>query len=96
MISMTSLVRVCGIASLSALSITTYLNLPSYAQSTTFFCGNNKGTPVTYARTPDAPPLRQLVPAVAPSLAEVDYPAKEATFVSFVPRSPWLEWLAKG
>lgn len=52
MFHITSLVRVCGIASLSALSITTYFNLPSYAQSTTFFCANNKGVPVTYARTP--------------------------------------------
>lgn len=52
MIPMTSLVRLCGIASLSALSITTYFNLPSYAQSTTFFCAVNKGVPVTYARTP--------------------------------------------
>lgn len=52
MISMTKLLRVCGIASLSALSLTTYFNLPSYAQSTTFFCAVNKGVPVTYARTP--------------------------------------------
>ena len=52
MISITKLLRVCGIASLSALSLTTYLNLPSYAQSTTFFCAVNKGVPVTYARTP--------------------------------------------
>lgn len=52
MIPMTSLVRLCGIASLTALSITTYFNLPSYAQSTTFFCAVNKGVPVTYARTP--------------------------------------------
>lgn len=52
MISITKLLRVCSIASLSALSLTTYFNLPSYAQSTTFFCAVNKGVPVTYARTP--------------------------------------------
>lgn len=27
-------------------------NLPSYAQNATFFCGESKGIPVTYARTP--------------------------------------------
>lgn len=46
------LARVHGIASLAAIGIAANFNLPSYAQTTTFFCGNNKGVPVTYARTP--------------------------------------------
>lgn len=41
---MATLAIVCG--------ITTYFILPSYAQTATFFCGSNKGLPVTYARTP--------------------------------------------
>jgi hypothetical protein len=39
------------IASLTILSTTVTFNQPSYAQATTFFCGQNKGVPATMART---------------------------------------------
>jgi hypothetical protein len=51
-----------SIVSLTALGTISLLNLPSYAQTATFFCGTSKGIPVTYARTPrgNVPMIRWL------------------------------------
>jgi len=46
------LTKAYGMASFTTIGIISIYNLPIYAQSTTFFCGSNKGIPVTYARTP--------------------------------------------
>jgi Circadian oscillating protein COP23 len=48
----TALTRTVTLASLTALATTAAIN-PSYARSTTFYCGKSKGVPVTFARTQD-------------------------------------------
>jgi len=41
------------IACLTALGTTATINQPTYAEGATFYCGNSKGLPVTFARTQD-------------------------------------------
>jgi Circadian oscillating protein COP23 len=50
-------VKVSTIALLSASAIAVTINQPSQAVSTDFFCGTNKGTPTTFARTSDGKKL---------------------------------------
>ncbi|MBW4633338.1 MAG: COP23 domain-containing protein [Iphinoe sp. HA4291-MV1] len=44
-------VRVFSIATLTTFATTTTLNQPSYAESTTFYCGKSNGVPTTIVRT---------------------------------------------
>ena len=45
--------RTVTLASLTVLATTAVSNQPSYAGSATFYCGQSKGVPVTFARTQD-------------------------------------------
>lgn len=46
-------VRIFSIAVLTTIATATTLNQPSYAESTTFYCGKSNGVPTTFVRTQD-------------------------------------------
>ena len=49
---LTGFARVFGIAALTSLA-TSAMNLPSYAEGTTFYCGKSNSVPTTFVRTQD-------------------------------------------
>ncbi|MGJ5672148.1 MAG: COP23 domain-containing protein [Nostochopsis sp.] len=49
--TLTKVARVSGIALLTISTIPAITNQPSYANSTTFFCANSKGSPTTFVKT---------------------------------------------
>ena len=64
--------RACGIASLTVLDVTATFNQPSYAQSTTFYCGTSGNVPTTLARTPSGD-TKEVIRWVSPHFSGSGY-----------------------